>query len=98
MEQQAYQDLMMSKPYNGLQLVHMNYKEAYEFTGIYGMNAIVVHLNRGREMQMVRLKQTLNNKLRVANAYDEHGNMITSYNSFTLENPEDYDIYWIGLK
>lgn len=98
MEQQEYQDLMMSKPYNGLQLVHMSYEKAYEFAGIYGMNAIIVHLNRGREMQMVRLKQTLNNKLRVANAYDIHGNMVTSYNCFTLEDPKDYDIYWIGLK
>lgn len=85
MEQQAYQDLMMSRPYNGLQLIPMTYEQAYEFADIYGMNAIIVHLNRGRVMEMARLKQTLNNKLKIINGQ-------------ILENPEDYDIYWIGLK
>lgn len=77
--------------YNGLQLVHMTYDKAYEFTGEYGMNAILVDLKDERHgMFMCRLKQ-YNGKLRISN------NGFSSFNSDVI-NEGDHDIYWIGLK
>ena len=77
--------------YNGLQLVHMSYEEAYDFAGEYGMNAILVDLKDERHpMFMCRLKQ-YNGKLMI-------GNTDYAYlNANTIEK-SDFDIYWIGLR
>ena len=77
--------------YNGLQLVHMTYEEAYKFAGEYGMNAVLVDLNDERHgMFMCRLKQ-YDDKLRISNTD------YTYLNSNIIEK-SNFDIYWIGLK
>ena len=84
MEQAEYQAMMMSMPWNGLQLIKMNYEEAYDFAGDYGMNAIIVYLRKGYQMQMVRLYQNKETKTLIS------GDQVLS--------KEDFEIYWIGRK
>ena len=93
MTQQEYQEKMNSLPYTGLQLVHMSYKEAYDFAGQYGMNAIITTIKPPYEMMLVRLHQSENGRLRIGNI-PSNGFI---YNRIELD-PEKYDIYWIGKK
>ena len=93
MTQTEYQEKMNSLPYTGLQLVHMTYKEAYDFAGRYGMNAIITTIKPPYEMMLVRLQQSENGRLRIANI-PSNGFI---YNRIDLD-PEKYDIYWIGKK
>ena len=110
MTQQEYQEKMNSLPYTGLQLVHMSYKEAYDFAGKYGMNAIITTIKPPYEMMLVRLRQSENGRLRLSNyPGDESIRLIELdpesdipskgfiYNRIELD-PEKYDIYWIGKK
>ncbi len=93
MTQKEYQEKMNSLPYTGLQLVHMSYKEAYDFAGQYGMNAIITTFKPPYEMMLVRLYQSKNGRLRIGN--NPSNGFI--YNSIELD-PGKYDIYWIGKK
>ena len=89
MTSKEYTDGLESHSYNGLQLKHMTYDEAYEFAGDFGMNAIIVDKSSPFEMQMVRLyrHRGLKHKLKCV------GNDGVYY-----EFDDSYDIYWIGLK
>lgn len=77
--------------YNGLQLVHMSYDEAYDFAGKYGMNAILVDFeDKKYRMFMCRLRQ-YDDKLIISNTD------YTYLHAKVIEK-SDFDIYWIGLK
>ena len=95
MEEAAYRAMVNSRPYNGLQLIHMDYKEAYDFAGEYGMNAIVATTKPPYQMFMCRLNQASDGKLRIRNRYID-GQSTTNFNANILS--EDMDIYWIGLR
>ena len=94
MDEVAYRAMVNSRPYNGLQLVHMSYNEAYDFAGQYGMNAIVATTKPPYQMFMCRLNQAPGKKLRLGNHYID-GQSTTNFNASILS--EDMDIYWIGL-
>ena len=82
-------DGLESRSYNGLQLKHMTYDEAYEFAGDFGMNAIIVDKSAPFEMQMVRLYRHRGSRYKLR-CVDNAG----VYYDFD----DSYDIYWIGLK
>ena len=82
MEQQAYRDMINSRPYTGLQMIKMEYNEARQFAGIYGMNAIVSATKPPYNFRLVRLNNT------------EDG--LTD--GINLINKDTEEIYWVGLK
>lgn len=89
MNSKEYVDGLENHSYNGIQLEHMTYDEAYEFAGDSGMNAIIVDKSAPFEMQIVMLyrHKGLKHKLTCV------GNTGVYYNF-----DDNYDIYWIGLK